>query len=94
MNWDSGRHDHVPPKRPDLPEPVRLEECWRVVTGPHGRLLTCSLYADSWNRVEVRMGYTLPDFLATTVVKDVESGRVLATAWLEDVRERGTTATR
>jgi hypothetical protein len=53
-------------------------------------VVSCGVYRTSAT-IEVRASYADTDdnLIRSTVVKDVESGRILAAAWLEAIREKG-----
>lgn len=86
MDWATS--NHRPPKRPDPPAPVRIEERWRVTMAPTGRELTCGLFVHP-HGVEVRYGRSAIDLLQSQLAKTIDDARVVADAWLESVKATG-----
>jgi len=86
MNWAT--HDHVPPKKPGPPVPVRIEVRWRVLMGPSGRILSCGLYEHPAG-VELRCGYDGQDPLRTRVERSIGEARTHATSWLDAIKAKG-----
>ena len=66
------------------PEP--LEVCWRVFEASSTRILTCAMFDASGPGVELRVGYFGASPLQSQMMPDIESARVLANDWLDDVR--------
>ena len=70
--------------KPKTSEPV--EVCWRVVEGSSTLVLTCAIFGASAEGVELRVGYLVDMPLHSQMMRDIDSARVLAQAWLDAVR--------
>jgi len=63
-----------------------LEVCWRVIEGSTTRILTCAIFGVSPHIVELRVGYFGGVPLHSQTMRDIESARVLAQNWRDDLR--------
>ena len=65
-------------------EPVGI--CWQVFEASSTRLLACAMFDADGPGVELRVGYLGDSPLRSQMMPDIDSARVLAQEWLDNVR--------
>ena len=60
--------------------------CWQVFEASSTRILACAMFDASGPGVELRVGYLGDSPLRSQMMPDIDSARVLAQEWLDNVR--------
>ena len=60
--------------------------CWQVFEASSTRLLACAMFDADGPGVELRVGYLGDSPLRSQMMPDIDSARVLAQEWLDNVR--------
>ena len=66
-----------------------IEECWRVIAAPEGRVTMCAIYQPLLGGLQLRVVCKPGHVLRVATVVDLEAARAMATEWLVAARQSG-----